>query len=120
MNRKDRKFRIGTVVRHFKGGKLYRIEDFVRHTETGEMMVIYRQGYPPYMAFARPEANFCSRVDRDKYPDATQEFRFEAISKEEAKGKHKQEAPREPQNGQQEIISGCCAGGNTGEPERRL
>lgn len=118
MNRKDRRFHIGTVVRHFKGGKLYRIEDFARNTETGEMMVIYRQGFPPFMSFARPEANFCSRVDKDKYPDATQEWRFEAVTKEEAKGKTRQEAACEPQSGQQELLSDGCTGGNTLEPEK--
>ena len=120
MNRKDRKFRIGTVVRHFKGGNLYRIEDFSRNTETGELMVIYRQGFPPFMSFARPEANFCSRVDKDKYPDATQEWRFEAVTKEEARGKKRTEAQQEPQNGPQELISAGCADGNTREPESEL
>lgn len=83
MNRKQRGFYLGTVVRHFKG-HVYRIEDFARHTENGELLVIYRQLFPPYLLMARPEAIFCSRVDKDKYPDATQEFRFEKLSKAEA------------------------------------
>ncbi len=117
MNRKDRRFHIGTVVRHFKGGSLYRIEDFARNTETGELMVIYRQGFPPYMLFARPEAIFCSRVDKDKYPNAMQEWRFEAVTKEEARGKKKPGVRHEAQDCLQEPFSVFCAGGNTLEPE---
>lgn len=85
MNRKQRGFNIGTVVRHFKG-RTYRIEDFARHTENGELLVLYRQMFPPYLLMARPEAIFCSRVDSEKYPDATQEYRFEKLSKAEALG----------------------------------
>lgn len=84
MDRKSRRFSIGTIVRHFKGG-IYRIEDFARHTENNEMLVIYRQMTPPYYCYARPEEMFCSRVDRDKYPYVGQEFRFVKLSKEEAK-----------------------------------
>lgn len=99
MNRNDRKFRVGTVVKHFKGGRLYRIEDFARHAETGEMMVIYRQGFPPYMLFTRPESIFCSRVDREKHPHATQEYRYEAVTKAEAKSKVKEDATQYAQDG---------------------
>lgn len=84
MNRRDRKFGIGTIVKHFKGG-LYRIEDFARHTETEEVLVIFRELYPPFYCYARPEEMFCSKVDRDKYPDAGQEYRYEKLTKEEAK-----------------------------------
>ena len=85
MNRKDRRFGIGTIVRHFKG-KLYRIEGFARHTETNEMMVFYRQMYPPFYSYVRPEADFCSKVDRDRHPEAAQEYRFERVTKKEAMG----------------------------------
>lgn len=83
MTRRERKFGIGTIVRHFKGG-VYRIEDFARHTENDEMLVIYRQLYPPYYCYARPESMFCSRVDKEKYPDVDQEYRFEKITVKEA------------------------------------
>ena len=83
MNRKTRKFFIGSIVKHFKGN-IYRIEDFSRHTETGELLVNYRQMYPPYQLFSRPEAIFCSPVDKDKHPNAAQEYRFEKLTKAEA------------------------------------
>ena len=84
MNRKTRRFFVGSIVKHFKG-KIYRIEDFARHTEDGDMLVIYRQMFPPYMLMARPEPIFCSRVDREKYPDAEQEFRFEKLTETDAR-----------------------------------
>ena len=116
MNRRDRRFHVGTIVRHFKGG-LYRIEDFSRHTETGEMMVIYRQGCPPYQSFARPEPIFCSPVDKDKYPNATQEYRFEIISMQEAKEMMRANKRREPQAEVQNPFSDYYTVGNTLETE---
>ncbi len=83
MNRISRRFGIGTIVKHFKGG-LYRIEDFARHTETNELLVIYRQLYPPFYTYARPEEMFCSKVDRERHPEANQEYRFEKVTKKEA------------------------------------
>lgn len=88
VNRKDRHFAIGTVVKHFKG-KIYRIEDFAKNTETGEMMVVYRQMYPPFYLFVRPEEMFCSEVDHEKYPDVTQKYRMEKLSLEELHGSRK-------------------------------
>ncbi len=88
MNRKERHFFVGSIVKHFKG-RLYRIEDFAKHTETGEMMVVYRQLYPPFYLFVRPEEMFCSEVDHEKYPNADQQYRFEKISVEELHGSRK-------------------------------
>ena len=83
MTRKDRKMGIGSIVRHFKGG-LYRIEEFARHTEDSDMLVVYRQLSAPYYCYAMPEARFCSPVDKEKYPEAKQVYRFEKITKEQA------------------------------------
>jgi len=72
----------GEVYRHFKGTK-YVIVDTAMHTETGERLVIYRSmegdGGTTY---ARPIDMFVSRVDTEKYPDATQKYRFELQAEE--------------------------------------
>ncbi|MBO4883210.1 MAG: DUF1653 domain-containing protein [Lachnospiraceae bacterium] len=69
----------GELYRHFKGG-LYRIVTIAQHTETQEGLVIYRSEDDPSKVWARPVTLFCSPVDRVKYPDATQEMRFEKVT----------------------------------------
>ena len=68
----------GKLARHFKG-KCYLILDTVEHTETGEELVIYKAMYGDYKKYARPIDMFISKVDRNKYPDADQEYRIELI-----------------------------------------
>ncbi len=70
------------VYRHFKG-KLYTVEGIALHSETGERMVVYRALYGDYPLYVRPMDMFLSPVDREKYPDCQQEYRFELISGEE-------------------------------------
>ena len=65
-------------VRHFKG-KEYLILDFAKHTETGDILVIYRALYGNCELYARPLDMFASEVDKVKYPNATQRFRLELI-----------------------------------------
>lgn len=66
------------VYRHFKGNEYY-VEDIAVHSETEERLVIYRALYGERPLFARPYELFVSPVDREKYPDATQEYRFELV-----------------------------------------
>lgn len=64
------------VYRHFKGGR-YRVEGVARHSETGEAYVVYRPLEGKGQLWVRPLDMFLSEVDRRKYPDAGQVYRFE-------------------------------------------
>ncbi len=84
------RFKIGDIVKHFKreyvskdtAEYLYKILAFASHTENGEKLVIYQALYPPYKTCARPYDMFISEVDREKYPDVKQRYRFEVVETE--------------------------------------
>ena len=78
---------LGRIYRHFKGD-YYLVEDVVYHSETGEKMVLYRQLYGDGKRFVRPYEMFVSKVDKAKYPDVTQEYRFQLQTIESVAGHH--------------------------------
>lgn len=69
----------GERYRHFKGGE-YEIVAIALHTETNEQMVVYKACYAPFQCFVRPLDQFVIPVDKEKYPMAAAEYRFERIS----------------------------------------
>lgn len=69
---------VGRVYRHFKG-KLYLVLDLATHSETGEQYVVYKALYGDCKTYIRPYLMFASGVDREKYPDVKQTYRFELV-----------------------------------------
>ena len=65
----------GQRYRHFKGN-IIEVLEVAKHTETLEDMVVYRHDNTIWV---RPYKMFIEPVDKEKYPNVTQEFRFELI-----------------------------------------
>ena len=74
-----------TMWKHFKGHRAFVIT-VANHSETGEPLVVYRcidnNGNSNHKdgIYARPLDMFLSEVDHEKYPNATQKYRFEEIT----------------------------------------
>lgn len=64
------------IYKHFKGD-YYIVEDVATHSETLEKYVVYRQLYGSGELYIRPMEMFLSKVDKQKYPEVEQEYRFE-------------------------------------------
>lgn len=68
--------KIKGIYKHFKGD-YYIVEDVAIHSETKEKYVVYRGLYGKNELYIRPYDMFLSKVDKEKYPDVKQEYRFE-------------------------------------------
>lgn len=71
--------RVGAIYRHFKG-HLYEVVGECTHSETLEKMVVYKD-VDTGLLWVRPIDMFLSKVDKDKYPDIKQKYRFEEVTK---------------------------------------
>lgn len=69
-----REIKVGKRYRHFKG-MIVKVIALAKHSETLEDMVIYvHEGTDE--VWARPLDLFTSRVDKEKYPNIKEEYRF--------------------------------------------
>jgi len=79
----ERQIEIGKTYKHFKN-KLYKVIDIVYDSESNndaeyKKVVIYQALYGDNLKWARPYDMFNSLVDKEKYPDVEQEYRFEEV-----------------------------------------
>ena len=88
------------MYRHFKGN-IYQIRCLAKHSETGEMMVVYQAMYDTFQIYVRPLAMFMEEVDFEKYPDARQQYRFELLQGSELVSGSR--AAEEPVSGSQAV-----------------
>ena len=73
-----REIQLHRVYKHFKGD-CYLVEDLAHDCETEEPLVIYRKLYGDGSLWVRRLEDFLSEVDRGKYPDVQQRYRFELL-----------------------------------------
>ncbi len=69
------KLKINGKYRHFKG-MIVTVLMVAKHSETLEKLVIYTHDNE---VWARPLKEFLSEVDKIKYPDVKQKYRFELL-----------------------------------------
>lgn len=97
------------MYRHFKGN-IYQIRCLAKHSETGEMMVVYQAMYDTFQIYVRPLAMFMEEVDVEKYPDARQQYRFELLQDSElVSGSQAEEETISRLQAVEETISGLQA-----------
>ena len=80
----ERIIEIGKTYKHFKGS-LYKVIDIVYDSESNndseyKKVVIYQALYGENLKWARPYDMFNSLVDKEKYPNVEQEYRFEEVN----------------------------------------
>ena len=78
----ERKIKIGSIYKHFKGHAYkvieiaYDSENYNEENPEESKMVVY-QNVEDGKCWVRPYSMFNSLVDKEKYPNIKQEYRFE-------------------------------------------
>lgn len=78
-----REIEVGKKYRHFKD-KLYEVIAIAYDSESNNdevlrKMVVYKALYGDGKIWVRDYEMFASKVDKEKYPDVEQEYRFEEV-----------------------------------------
>ena len=80
----ERTIEVGSQWLHFKGKYIATVIVVAKHTETNEELVVYEcfdtNTNVLCGVFARPLDMFLSKVDKEKYPDCKQIYRFERVN----------------------------------------
>lgn len=69
--------KVGGIYKHFKGHEI-KVLMIAKHTETMEQMVVYEH-LGTNEIWVRPYDMFLSKVDKEKYPNEKQVYRFEYV-----------------------------------------
>lgn len=89
MSCSNQRLKSGDIVTHFKRGNLPSdnlkhcyviLDDNVLYTDTDTRCVLYQALYGDYQKFCRSFEQFEGVVDKERYPDTTQEYRIELIT----------------------------------------
>lgn len=78
-----REVKEGKIYKHFKGKK-YKVLAIAYDSETNNdenmrKLVVYEALYGDHKIWVRDYDMFLSKVDKEKYPEVKQEYRFEEI-----------------------------------------
>lgn len=68
----------GEFYQYFKG-KLYQIKMLAKDSGTQREIVVYQALYPPYDCWTQDLEEFMGPVDKEKYPEETQKYRFRQV-----------------------------------------
>lgn len=69
---------IGKKYRHFKG-HLYKVILIAKDSETLKDVIVYQDLSDSTKIWVRDYDMFISKVDKEKYPEVKQEYRFELV-----------------------------------------
>ena len=75
-----RKIKIGGIYKHFKG-HVYEVIGIAKDSDTLNEKIVYKNVETGEL-WLRDEDEFLSKVDKNKYPDIEQIYRFELIEKQ--------------------------------------